>query len=99
MSVILSTGSTPYLLREVAGWALALDRLLQCQAAPLGPGRAHARRGLCGDRDGETGGLTATRTKLNQAAKLSEEAGPPHIPEAGRLQDRLSRPAIRPEGT
>jgi transposase InsO family protein len=43
----------------------------------------HPRRGLCRcDRggDGETGGLTTTRTKLNQAAKLSEEAGPAHLP-------------------
>ena len=36
------------------------------------------RRGLWGRKDGETGGLTTTRTKLNRAAKLSKEAGPPH---------------------
>ena len=28
-------------------------------------------------RHGETGGLTTTRAELHQAAKLSDEAGPP----------------------
>ena len=46
-------------------------------APPLGPGRAHALRGIRRSKTGETGGLTTTRTKLNTAAKLSSDRGPP----------------------
>ena len=46
--------------------------------ASIRPWRAHARRGIRGKRDGETGGLITTRTELIQAAKLSNETEPPH---------------------
>ena len=51
--------------------ARKVDWLLQYPAASLCISRAHTRRGIRGKRDGETGGLTTTRTKLNSAAKLS----------------------------
>ncbi|MCG7363721.1 AAA family ATPase, partial [Roseomonas sp. ACRSG] len=40
---------------------------------------AHARRGIRGSRDGETGGLTPTRTELIPAATLSGRWGPPQL--------------------
>ena len=48
-------------------------------AAPFDAGRAHARRGIQSNRDDKTGGVTTTKTELSQAAKLSDEAGPPQL--------------------
>ena len=54
-----------------------MDRLLQFPAPTFDPGRMHARRGIQGDQDAETGVLTTIRTKLNKADKLSSRRGPP----------------------
>ena len=61
---------------------LALDRLRRSLLRRrIARAMAHARRGIRGrwDGDGETGGLTETRTKLNRAAKPSEGWGPPQV--------------------
>ncbi len=39
---------------------------------------------------GETGGLTTTRTKLNSAAKLSNQTGPPHFRVVRHLRPKFS---------
>jgi hypothetical protein len=40
--------------------------------------RADTQRGIRGGQIVEIGGLTTTRTELNQAVKLSDGVGPPH---------------------
>src|SRR4051794_142106 len=60
-----------------AGPPVEVDRLLQCLAPPLRPGREHPQRGVWGGRDDGIGGLTTTRTGLIQALKLSDGWGPP----------------------
>ena len=45
-------------------------------------GRADTQRGIRGGRIDEIGGMTTTRTELNQAVKLSDGVGPPHLAQA-----------------
>ncbi|WP_367944098.1 phage portal protein [Aquamicrobium sp.] len=57
-----------------------MDRLLQPATPPLDLRRQDTRRGLCyGRNDGEIGGVKTNPIHLSQAAKLSHQAGPPHI--------------------
>src|SRR6478752_6708121 len=74
-----------------ARWADLVDRLLQHPPPAFDAGRAHARRGIQGNRDDETGGMTTTRTELSQAAKLSNETGPTQIVPGSPLVNGLKK--------